>query len=356
MRLFFAALSLCLLAVPASADTVVTKEGKTYRCPSAFGMTQSSRVFTCPSYKIENPESVTYLRDGVVGEAPTPAPSDPAPTDPAPVGFNLQAALDAAPEGATVIVPPGVHKTTGAITKPGVTVRGADATSTIDCSGMRPAWGKACIVFVKDATVENLKITGAAISATQGGNAACFRNEPGINAVVRGVECWGSQNGILGSGGSWVVENSVFRGNGSGTGQTHNIYVSGDCSSATFRNVVSTAPKGGHALKSRCKVTTIDGLTADAPDGAIVDIATGGSFHVTNSKLRKPANSPNNKLVTWGVEGCSSSATTGLIETTQFLEGRTIGNEVWNKCSQALRIVGSPLPANTRLTGNVVVE
>lgn len=342
MRLVLAALSLCLLALPASADTVVKKDGNEYRCPSAFGMTQSSRVFTCPSYKIENPESVEYLRDGIVGAVPPPPPPPPPP----PAAFNLQAALDAAPAGGVVIVPPGVHKTTGAIGKAGITVRGADATSTIDCSGMRPAWGKACILFAQDGVVESLKITGAKHSS---GNEACLRNEPTRKAVVKGVECWGSYNGVLGSGGSWEISDSYFHDNGKGDGLTHNLYFSNGsdrCASAKLKNVRSYGAIGGHALKTRCLTNEFASVDLQgSPDASLYNSEAGTVATFTGSKLIK-ANGSNGNVLTHGMSPNVCEGDLTFINS--VIESPRVPSYLQTTCRSRIAFTNTPLPVSVQ--------
>ncbi|MDH4277671.1 MAG: hypothetical protein OEW83_06255 [Acidimicrobiia bacterium] len=113
----------------------------------------------------------------------------------------VDAAVDAAGDGAVIKLLPGSYRETVAVGSDDVTIRSRPGgRATVDCGGLRPAGGKACILAVgTNLTVENLRVTGA---RGPDANEACFRNEPGTRFVVRGVECFGSNNGILGSGAS----------------------------------------------------------------------------------------------------------------------------------------------------------
>ena len=280
---FLLAALLALLGGPALADTVVTKDGKSYRCPGAFGMVEETRVFTCPSYTIEDPDRVEYERDREVGAGPArPAPpasppvagGPPAPSPPAAAGAPAAAASVAAPAPAGN-VPSGAVPPAGATTvdiqvgtstdaiwlamqqakalpadawavltmpeKPlriGGTATVIDRAKTIikapqggrgafDCSGLGSWWGgKGCVIVYKpNVHFENIDFYGAKkVSNT----AALFVEEGRDQISVRGARFWNSHNGILAANGSsMLIEDTEFWDNGSGDDKTHNFYSNG---------------------------------------------------------------------------------------------------------------------------------
>lgn len=228
-----------------------------------------------------------------------------------------------------------------------VTIRSqAGAKAVVDCSGIRPAKGKACILAVgTNLTVENLEVTGA---RGPDNNEACFRNEPGTRFVVRGVTCHGSNNGILGSGGSWLIENSLFYNNGAGDGQSHNLYLSGDCSEVMFRNSRSYGSVGGHAFKSRCRTSTIDG--SELVDNAVADAAefsNGGKVTIRNSDISQP-DGANGNIVRHGAEGCKHSGTLTFVGST-IRSARTPGY-IRSECGP-VTLTDTPLPSGISVVG-----
>jgi len=228
---------------------------------------------------------------------------------------TLTAAVARAGDGAVIELAPGRYNETVAVAPDGVTIRSAPGgRATVDCSGIRPAEGKACILAVgTNLTVEDLVVTGA---RGPDDNEACFRNEPGTRFTVRRVECFGSNNGILGSGGSWIIEDSHFHGNGAGDGQSHNLYLSGDCSEVVFRRSISEGAVGGHAFKSRCRTSTIEASTLR--DNQVADAAEfsyGGAVTIRGTTIEQP-DGANGNLVRHGAEGCRHGGALTLVDVT----------------------------------------
>lgn len=164
-----------------------------------------------------------------------------------------------------------------------------------------------------DLTVEDVEVTGA---RGPDNNEACFRNEPGTRFTVRRVECHGSNNGILGSGGSWLIEDSHFYDNGAGDGFSHNLYLSGDCSEVIFRRSTSERARGGHAFKSRCRTSTIEGSTlTDNTVGDAAEFSYGGTVTISNTVIHQPDGS-NGNIVRHGAEGCRHGGALTFISAT----------------------------------------
>ena len=258
---------------------------------------------------------------------------------------TLTEAAAAAGNGAVIELTAGRYLETVAIAADNVTIRSpAGNRAIVDCSGMRPAKGKACILAVgTNLTVENLVVTGA---RGPDDNEACFRNEPGTRFVVRGVECYGSNNGILGSGGSWLIENSYFHDNGAGDGQSHNLYFSGDCSDVVFRGSRSVGAIGGHAFKSRCRTSTIE--NSELVDNTVADAAefsNGGVVTIRGSQISQPAG-PNGNIVRHGAEGCTLPGTLTFVDST-ISSGRS-PSYIRSACGP-VTFTGTPLPAGVEV-------
>ncbi len=258
---------------------------------------------------------------------------------------SLTQAVAAAGDGAVIELLAGRYNETVAVAADNVTIRSQPSNrATIDCGGMRPAQGKACVLAVgTNLTVENLIVTGA---RGPDNNEACFRNEPGTRFIVRGVECHGSNNGILGSGGSWLIEDSYFHGNGAGDGLSHNLYLSGNCSEVVFRRSRSENAIGGHAFKSRCRTSTIE--SSELSDNTVADAAefsNGGAVTIRSSTVRQP-DGANGNIVRHGAEGCRHSGTLTFVAST-IVSARTPGY-IRSECGP-VTLTNTPLPTGVEV-------
>ncbi len=260
---------------------------------------------------------------------------------------TLVQAVAAAGNGSVIELMPARYNETVAVAADNVTIRShPDARATVDCSGMRPANGKACILAVgTNLTVEHLVVTGA---RGPDNNEACFRNEPGTRFVVRGVECHGSNNGILGSGGSWLIEDSHFHGNGAGDGLSHNLYLSGDCSEVVFRRSRSHGAVGGHAFKSRCRTSTVD--SSELVDNSVADAAefsNGGAATIRNSTISQP-DGPNGNIIRHGAEGCTHGGTLSILGST--IDSARSPAYIRSECGP-ITVSGTSLTPGTEIVG-----
>jgi hypothetical protein len=222
---------------------------------------------------------------------------------------NIAQAIAAARPGDVIEIGPGLHRTTFAITTSNVTVRGVGGRPHISCAGMRPTADKACILLVGDNIVlENIEISGAEISAALGANAACIRNEPSRSFTLRGIVCHSSQNGLLTSGGTVMIEGSEFYDN-SWTGQTHNVYFSGDCPLVTVRNSIFREARVAHEFKSRCRKTVIsDSIFRSRTGSRALDISEGGETLVSNVQIFRASTVANADIIGFAPEGCGLAA------------------------------------------------
>jgi hypothetical protein len=222
---------------------------------------------------------------------------------------DIALAIERARNGDTIEIGPGLHTTTFAVRASNVTIRGVGGRPHISCAGLRLSSDKACILLVGDnITLENLEISGAEISESLGANAACLRNEPGRNFTLHGIICHSSQNGLLTSGGSVLIEGSEFYDN-SWTGQTHNVYLSGDCPLVTVRNSIFRDARVAHEFKSRCRKTVITDSTFRSRMGSrTLDISDGGDTLIANVTIFRASSVSNADIIGFAPEGCRFSA------------------------------------------------
>jgi hypothetical protein len=246
---------------------------------------------------------------------------------------SLATALAAARDGNTIEVVAGIYHETAAIRAANVTVRGIEGRPHIDCAGLRIAADKGCLLLAgRNDTLENLEISGAEISPSLGANGACIRNEPNMSFTIRGVICHGSQNGILSDGGSIVIENSQFYDNG-WTGNTHNVYFSGNCASVTVRGSTFRDARVGHEFKSRCAKTEISDSTFRGTRGSRdLDIPDGGQTTVYRSTLLMTPGAESDEIVGFAAESCRTPGDMLLKEVRIINERRTAVIHNFDKC------------------------
>jgi hypothetical protein len=218
---------------------------------------------------------------------------------------TLAAALAVAREGDVIEIVAATYHETATIAVKKVTVRGVAGRPHFDCAGMKLAADKACLLLAADGiTLDNLEISGAVLPDGLGANGACVRNEPRMSYSLKRIVCYGSQDGVLSDGGTILIENSEFYDNG-WTGQTHNIYLSGNCS-VTVRGSIFRDAREGHEFKSRCAKTEISDSTFRSTKGSRnLDISDGGETILYRSTLVKTRGADNHEIIGFAPESCS---------------------------------------------------
>ena len=378
-----------LLALPALADTLVTKDGKTYRCPGAFGMAEGSRIFTCPSYTIEDPDRIEYERDKPVGSAPSraeparaaapPAPVANVPNGPAPpAGAAFETIEVGTKPGAIWIAMEKARKlptdtwavlelsgeiavgpTSQVLNRSKVVLRSAPrARGAFDCSGMGEWWGgKACLIVSKsDVHIENVDLFGA----RRNSNTAAIFVEKDLVVSLRGVRAWDNHNGVLTAPGcTMLIEDSEFHDNGSGDGLTHNLYLNG-CKQVVVRRVKSWftpgRTTGAHGLKARGSKLLVEDSDIMAGEGAAIDIPYGGEYLIRDTILRRPDGRGGNVLMV-GMEPlnsgrvCSRGDGPGRLENVTVVNERAAGGAMRNNCPTPAVVAGGKIPKSVALRG-----
>ena len=174
----------------------------------------------------------------------------------------------------------------------------------------RDAQGKGTWVIAGDrVVVRRVAFSGARVADRNG---AGIRAE-GTGLRVIGCRFTGNENGILAgarTGSRIVVRDSVFRRNGHGDGQSHQLYV-GEVASLVVQGSLFVGARGGHAVKSRALRTRLVAnriLDGDAAASYLVDLPDGGGAHLSGNVLRQGPNAVNRTLVSYAAESQDHAA------------------------------------------------
>ena len=248
-------------------------------------------------------------------------------------------AVAAAQPGDEIDIAPGTYTDSCSITVASLTLRGVGGRPKIDLSGTdHPAQYKGIYVIdADDVTIENLELTGAHISDTNGANGAGLRVEA-TGLTVRGCDIHDNQDGILGgTTGTITIERTEFFNNGLGRGCdlggcTHNVYIS-NIDTLYFRfnwshHIATDTPNKGHLLKSRAKANYVlyNRITGeDGFDSYEIDLPNGGLAIVVGNEIEKGAASGNSTLLAWGEEGATNADKRVYVVSNTFVNDFTGG-------------------------------
>lgn len=222
-----------------------------------------------------------------------------------------------------------------------LTVRGVNGRPRLDITGTTPAQQKGLFtISAPNATIENLEISGAAISAAAGNNGAGIRHQ-GLNLTVRGCFFHDNQNGILGSPatagqGEVIIERSEFARNGAGDGYSHNMYL-GNYARFTLQASYSHEAKVGHLVKVRARESRIlyNRLTDEGGSASYeLNLPNAGTAYVIGNLFEQGAATQNPTLLAYGEEGVPAGWDTHLyVVNNTFLNHRKAGTFVANKAA-----------------------
>jgi len=163
--------------------------------------------------------------------------------------------------------------------------------------------GKGIWVIKGDNTrIINIEMSGAKVSDRNG---AAIRLE-GDNLFIKGCNFHDNENGLLTNNskrGEVVVENSQFSNNGSGGGQTHNIYI-GRIDKFIFKDSVSKNANVGHTIKSRANYNYIFyNRIFESNSSYAIDISNGGESLIIGNQIYQGEGTENWSMVSYGAEG-----------------------------------------------------
>jgi hypothetical protein len=186
-----------------------------------------------------------------------------------------------------------------------LTIRGVFGTCRMEADG-NAAEGKAIWVIKGDnVVVENVEFSGARVSD---GNGAGIRFE-GKNLVLKNCYFHDNENGILtgeNPASQIIIQNCEFAHNGSGDGQTHNMYI-GAVKSFTLKESYSHHARVGHNVKTRARTNFIlYNRIMDEKDGTssyAIDISNGGITYMVGNLIQQGAETDNWHIISYGAEG-----------------------------------------------------
>jgi hypothetical protein len=269
---------------------------------------------------------------------------------------SIGAAVAAAHNGSVILVDAGTYTNDWVHSTAAITVIGVggmvNMVATTYCADHKAIW-----TSDNDLNLQNFTFSGAAVSAADGGNGAGIRYEAGKLQLTNDA-FYNNQNGIMGGAGvpglAGVTEidinHSVFSGNGSGSGNTHNIYV-GAIQTLNVTNSIFENANVGHELKSRALVNNIsNNLFYDGPTGTAsydIDLPNGGVDTVTNNVIEKGPLAQNNAMVHYGGEGLPY-ANSSLV-----LSGNTFVNDKGSVAIGVLNQSGLPITIEDNTFVNV---
>ena len=230
-----------------------------------------------------------------------------------------------AQDGDTVEIDVGIYTKDAAVWKQNnLTIRTINGRAHLKANGAH-AEGKAIWVIKGDnVSIENIEFSGAKVPD---GNGAGIRIE-GANPTILNCYFHDNENGVL-SGANpnsdIVIEHSEFARNGSGTGQTHNLYI-GAVRSFTLRYSYTHHARVGHNVKSRAARNFIlynrimDEATGNS--SYAIDLSSGGLSFIIGNEIQQGPFTENYTLVSYGAEGLAKAANNSL-----YFVNNTLVNE-----------------------------
>lgn len=224
-------------------------------------------------------------------------------------GEQLTRIADAAKlakDGDTVEILPGEYRGDVAVwQQKSLTIRGLGQRPVLIADG-KSAEGKAIWVIRNgNIRIENIEFRGARVSDRNG---AGIRFERG-KLTVRHCAFLDNQNGLLTAGfgdAELTIENSEFSRNGTGDGQSHNLYVGPIARLSVSGSRFHTA-NVGHLIKSRAKVSDIRyNLIHDGPGGEAsyeINLPNGGIATLIGNIVGQSDKTQNPVVISYGEEG-----------------------------------------------------
>ncbi len=211
-----------------------------------------------------------------------------------------------AKDGDTVEILPGEYRGDVAVwQQKSLTLRGIGKRPVLIADG-NSAEGKAIWVIRNgDFRIENIEFRGTRVADRNG---AGIRFERG-KLTVRHCAFTDNQTGLLTGGAKdaeLVIESSEFSRNGTGDGQTHNLYV-GTIAKLSVTGSRFQAVNAGHLIKSRARQSNIRyNFIYDGPAGKAsyeVEFPNGGVATLVGNIIGQGAATQNPVVVSYGAEG-----------------------------------------------------
>ena len=212
---------------------------------------------------------------------------------------------------------------------------------------------KGILTVDNDVTIKNVAFSGSAVPDASGGNGAGIRYEGGRMVLINDSFI-GNQDGLLAAPvlglavNTITIDHSLFSGNGSGSGYTHNLYVNGvdrlTVTGSVFENAVV-----GHEFKSRALINDIENnIFRDGPTGTAsydIDLPNGGQALIRNNLIEKGPPAQNNSAIHFGGEGIPYAGSSLTIT----------GNVLVNDKGAAGALVLNQTSVSIAFTGNQII-
>jgi len=234
-----------------------------------------------------------------------------------------------------------------------------------------PGIGDKGILIVRANTViTSVEISGARVPS---GNGAAIRHEAG-NLTLRRVKLHDSQDGVLTgtTPAEVLIEDCELYSCGSGTGQTHALYIGRVtklvCTRSRFRDT-----RIGHHLKSRAATTIVRdcelGTDFEGTESYNLDFENGGDVTVENCVLRQGPKTDNSVMVNFGndvkgswpqsalrFQGCRFESTAGGIAIRNSLLRVVVDIRDCDFKGVAIVVRGPHTMRNCRLNGKALPD
>jgi hypothetical protein len=189
--------------------------------------------------------------------------------------------------------------------------------------------GKGTFIVDADAVFSGFDISGA----TGDGIGAAFRHQGG-DLLIRRTRIHHCENGLLGPARfvdcRLVVDKCDVYENGTGTGQTHGLYV-GEIRSFTCLRSRFRATSIGHHIKSRARQTSVRncdvGTDFLGDESYNVDVPQGGHVEIAQCTMRQGPDTDNNAMVNYGGERDPHAERSFVVSNTKF-ESRARGTAI----------------------------
>jgi hypothetical protein len=269
-------------------------------------------------------------------------------------------------DGDTIEIQAGVYAGDAAVWRQNnLVIRGVGGRAHMKAAGASVE-GKGIWVFKgADITVENIEFSEAKVGHRNG---AGIRQE-GASLTLRNCYFHHNQNGLLAGGKrlkSVLIEHSEFAYNGDGSGQTHNIYISGGDSFVLRYSYIHHAHVG-HNVKTRARRSEIlYNRIADERDGDssyLIDFSDGGQGLVLGNVLQQGRRTENSTMVSFGAESRGEGDGLEVINNTFVNEREKSSVFVRNRAPRPANLVnnifagrGDLIVGNGTLIANLVAR
>jgi hypothetical protein len=182
---------------------------------------------------------------------------------------------------------------------------GAEPRPKIFADGKEVQGKGTWLVRGDDVSIENVDLSGSHVADKNG---AAIRLE-GRNFVLRNAYLHDNENGLLTGANATseiTIDHCEFARNGSGDGQSHNLYIGAVARLSVSKSYLHHAIVG-HNLKSRAAVSLLtDNRFSDEADGRAsyeADFPNGGNVMLAFNIFQKGPFAENSTIVSYGAEG-----------------------------------------------------